>query len=139
MEERKISTDLLTGIRCKREDKIRELKDRGVRVDSDRAYLIEDKELRNLFLDIKRTLLKYNSFAVLKYPVEDLDTILDHVASVSDDINEYLTIKDVRPRDINKLNTKERRIVVLYDKLLKWREYKGIRYFKHTCSLCSRC
>jgi len=110
-------------VRAKRNDKVQELKEKGLRIDHKVIYLIEDKALKTLLRSI-RTTLKYNSFATLKYSVEELDDVIFNVANVSDEIDEFLTSRDIKPRDINKLNTKERRVSVLYDKLIKWRQYK---------------
>ena len=112
-------------MRAKRNDKVQELKAKGLKIDHRVTYLIEDKELKTLLKSI-RTTLKYNSFATLKYSIDELDDVIFNVANVSDEIDEFLTSHNIKPRDINKLNTKERRVSVLYDKLIKWREYKGI-------------
>ena len=120
-----MSTDALAEVRAKRNDKVQELKAKGLKIDHRVTYLIEDKELKTLLKSI-RTTLKYNSFATLKYNIDELDDVIFNVANVSDEIDEFLTSHNIKPRDINKLNTKERRVSVLYDKLIKWREYKGI-------------
>ena len=125
VEERRVSADALAQIRDLRSTRVTELRvTRGLKIDSRATYLIEDKELSSLLKNI-RSVLKHNSFASLKLSFDELDLVICDVANVCDDIDDYLR-GDVRPRDINKLNTKERRINVLYDKLLKWREYKGI-------------
>ena len=134
MEERRVSTDALAEVRAKRHDKVQELKEKGLRIDSRATYLIEDKELKTLLSNI-RTTLKHNSFATLKLSIEELDDVIFNVANVSDEIDEFLTSHVIKPRDINKLNTKERRVCVLYDKLVKWRQYKGIVTVKHPLPL----
>lgn len=132
MEERRISTDALADVRAKRHQKVQELRKKGLRIDPKVNYLIEDKELKSLLRGI-RSVLKYNSFATLKHSIEELDEVIFNVANVCDEIDEFLTSHDIKPRDINKLNTKERRVSVLYDKLIKWRQYKGIV----TCASCA--
>ena len=114
----------MAEIRAKRNEKLKELKEKGLKVDTRATYLIEDKELKDLLRDIKST-LKYNSFATLKASMEELEDVIFNVANICDDIDDFLTAKEIKPRDINKLNTKERRVSVLYDKLVKWRQYKG--------------
>lgn len=123
VEERRVSTDALAEVRAKRNDKVKELKGKGLKIDHRVTYLIEDTELKSLFRNIRNT-LKYNSFATLKFNIDELDDVIFNVANVSDEIDEFLTSHNIKPRDINKLNTKERRVNVLYDKLIKWREYK---------------
>lgn len=125
VEERRVSTDAQAEVRIKRNEKLKELRDKGLKIDPRATYLIEDKELKELLHNIKST-LKYNSFATLKVSMEELEDIIFNVANVCDDIDDFLTTKEIKPRDINKLNTKERRVSVLYDKLVKWRQYKGI-------------
>lgn len=123
VEERRVSTDAKAEIRSKRNEKIKELKAKGLIIDPRATYLIEDEDLKELLRKIKST-LKYNSFATLKISLEELEEVIFNVANVCDDIDEFLTAKEIKPRDINKLTTKERRVSVLYDKLLKWRQYK---------------
>lgn len=123
VEERRVSTDAQAEVRIKRNEKLKELRDKGLKIDPRATYLIEDKELKELLHNIKST-LKYNSFATLKVSMEELEDIIFNVANVCDDIDDFLTTKEIKPRDINKLNTKERRVSVLYDKLVKWRQYK---------------
>lgn len=124
VEERRVSTDAQAEVRTKRNEKLQELKEKGLKIDARATYLIEDKELKELLQNIKST-LKYNSFATLKVSMEELEDIIFNVANMCDEIDDFLTTKkEVKPRDINKLNTKERRVSVLYDKLVKWRQYK---------------
>jgi len=123
VEERSISTETLADVRGKRSERVAELKTKGLKIPSSSSYLIEDTQLKTLYSDI-RSILKYNSFAVLKHGMDELDEVIFSVANICDDIDGCLTTRNLKPRDINKLNTKDRRVSVLYDKLLKWRLYK---------------
>jgi len=125
VEERKVANDGLAVIKNQREDKILELKKKGIRIDTRRsAYMIENTALKDLMTETRLVLTKYNSFAVLKYSFEELDDVIHHVSNVCDDIDSFLIKEDLRPHYVSKLNTKERRVGVLFDKLIKWKSYK---------------
>lgn len=121
-----MANDGLSLIKTEREDKIKELKKKGIKIDTRHsAYMLENTALKELMTETRLVLTKYNSFAVLKYSFEELDDVIHHVSNVCDDIDEFLVKEDLRPHYVSKLNTKERRVGVLYDKLIKWKSYKG--------------
>eukprot|EP00116_Pleurobrachia_bachei_P005703 sb/3465965/ len=123
---RRETSDKLAELKKKRSDHVKELKEeKGFKVDNKRTFLIEDTRQREL-QKTARSVLKHGSMATLKLSLDELDAVIVSLLEVSNDIDRYLCGGDaVRRRYVNRMTRYERRLDVLYDKLLQWRVYKG--------------